>query len=128
MVTLAELDEIHERLGKADTLVAYYGALADVGVTGYDSYVADGRTVFRTADGQELETGANHDPLGVATDPDHAAVHETLARAAAGELGYLEMSRLLAGAGLERWSVDTRALTMTYSDVRGEVVLLEQLE
>jgi uncharacterized protein YbcV (DUF1398 family) len=127
MVTLAEIDDVHERLGNSDTLDAYCRALADLGVTGYDSYVVDGHTVFRTTDGQELVTPAYHDVVEVATEPDHAAVHATLARTEAGELGYTEMSRLLGAAGLERWSVDTQRLIMTYTDVLGEAVLVEQL-
>jgi uncharacterized protein YbcV (DUF1398 family) len=128
MVTLAEIDDIHERLGKADTLPAYCRALADLGVIAYDSYVSDGRTVFRTADGGELDTGPNHEIVEIAAEPEHDAVHDTLARAGSGELGYGEMSRLLGAAGLERWSVDTRQQVMTYVDVLGETVLAERLE
>jgi len=127
MVTLAEIDEVHDRLGRADTLGEYCRALADLGVTGYTSYVVDGRTAFQTSDGRELVTGANHEPLEVATKPDHAAVRAALARAAAGEVGYVEMSRLLGAAGLECWSVDTARQTMTYTDVLGDVVLVEHL-
>ena len=127
MVTLAEIDLVHEQLGKADTLDAYCRALAELGVTGYDSYVLDGHTVFRTKDGDELSTPAYHDVVEIAAEPDHAAVHGVLARAEAGEIGYVEMSELLGAAGLERWSVDTRQLVMTYTDVLGETVLSEQL-
>ena len=127
MVTLAEINDLHERLGKADTLAAYGRALADLGVTGYDSYVADGRTVFRTADGDDLITPAHHDLVEIAMEPDHAAILATLARAEAGELGYVEMSTLLGAAGLERWSVDTLRQVMTYVDVLGETVLAEHL-
>ena len=127
MVTLAEIDAVHELLGHADTLAEHCRALADLGVTGYDSHVVDGRTVFRTTDGDELVTPAHHEVVALATEPDHAEAHATLARASAGEVGYVEMSRLLGAAGLERWSVDTQGLTMTYLDVRGRVVLVEQL-
>ena len=127
MVTLADLDVVHERLGKADTLDAYCRALADLGVIGYDSYVIDGRTEFHLDAGDDLVTPAHHDLVDMASEPDHAAVRSTLARAEAGELGYVEMSILLGAAGLERWSVDTQRLTMTYTDVLGEAVLVEQL-
>ena len=127
MVTLAEIDAVHEQLGKADTLDAYCHALADLGVTGYDSYVFDGHTVFHLNSGDDLVTPAHHDLVEVATEPDHAAVHTVLGRAEAGELGYVEMSELLGAAGLERWSVDTRQLVMTYVDVHGEAALVEHL-
>ncbi len=128
MVTLADLDLLHQQLGRADTLDAYCRALADLGVTGYDSHVVDGRTVFRTTEGDELVTPAHHDLIEIATEPDHAAVRATLSRADAGEIGYVEMSELLGAAGLERWSVDTRRLVMTYVDVLGVTVLTEKLD
>ncbi|MEO6606701.1 MAG: DUF1398 family protein [Aeromicrobium sp.] len=127
MVTLAEIDIVHDQFGKADTLDTYCRALDDLGVVSYDSYVVDGHTAFRTAAGDELATPAHHELVEVAAEPDHAAVHATLARAAAGEIGYVEMSTLLGAAGLDRWSVDTRRLVMTYTDVLGETVLVEQL-
>ncbi len=127
MVTLAEIDLVHEELGKADTLDAYCRALADLGVTGYASYVIDGHTVFRTEAGDQLATPAHHDAVAIAAEPDHAAVRSVLARAATGEIGYVEMSQLLGNAGLESWSVDTHRLEMTYTDVNGDIVLVERL-
>ncbi len=126
-MTLAQIDLLHERLGKADSLDEYCRALADLGVTGFDSYVVDGHTVFRTTEGTELASPAHHDVVEIAVAPDHAAVRRALDRAAAGEVGYVEMSTLLGAAGLERWSVDTQRLVMTYVDSLGETVLVEQL-
>ncbi len=45
MVTLAEIDAVHDQFGMADTLDAYCRALADLDVTGYDSSSSTGTRV-----------------------------------------------------------------------------------
>jgi hypothetical protein len=37
------------------------------------------------------------------------------------------MSRGMADSGLERWTVDTHAMTMTFYNRSGEVLLVEQI-
>jgi uncharacterized protein YbcV (DUF1398 family) len=37
------------------------------------------------------------------------------------------MSKGLAASGIERWSVDTHAMTMTFYDRSGEALLVEQV-
>ena len=53
---------------------------------------------------------------------DHLRRHER------GETSYLEMSRGLAQSGIERWSVDCRAMTKTFYDSAGHAVLVEQIK
>jgi len=45
-----------------------------------------------------------------------------------GETSYLEMSRALAYDGIERWTVDTKAMTMTFSNRAGDALLVESIE
>jgi uncharacterized protein YbcV (DUF1398 family) len=44
-----------------------------------------------------------------------------------GETSYLEMSKGLADSGIERWTVDTHAMTMTFYDRSGDVLLVEKI-
>jgi hypothetical protein len=39
--TIEQIDELHRRLGRADTLVDYVRSLAELGVVRYDSFVSD---------------------------------------------------------------------------------------
>lgn len=127
MVTLAQIEDVHDRLGSRESLGAYVRELREIGVSGYDSFLSDGRTEFSCSDGTTLTSGVHHEALAVVAEPDHAAIHDALAKAQRGDSSYLEMSKELADAGLERWSVDTVALTMTYVDIAGRHVLVEQL-
>lgn len=45
-----------------------------------------------------------------------------------GRLGYLEMSKVLADSGVEKWTVNTAEATMTYCDKAGNKLLIEKLD
>ena len=44
------------------------------------------------------------------------------------ETTYLEMSKGLAQSGIEKWTVDTGRMTMTFYDKTGREMLVEQIE
>jgi hypothetical protein len=44
-----------------------------------------------------------------------------------GETSCLEMSTGLADNGIERWTVDTEAMTITFSDRSGAVLMVDQI-
>jgi uncharacterized protein YbcV (DUF1398 family) len=41
---------------------------------------------------------------------------------------YLEMSKGLAESGIEKWTVDTNRMTMTFYDKAGKEMLVEAIE
>jgi uncharacterized protein YbcV (DUF1398 family) len=43
------------------------------------------------------------------------------------ETTYLEMSKGLAQSGIEKWTVDTGRMTMTFCDKAGREMLVEQI-
>jgi uncharacterized protein YbcV (DUF1398 family) len=67
-----------------------------------------------------------HDVLSVAETGQCEAFLHHLRRHEQGQTTYLEMSRGLAQSGIEKWTVDTNRMTMTFSDQAGQVMLVEQ--
>ncbi len=63
----------------------------------------------------------------IALTSDRDAFLDHLQRHARGETSYLDMSRGLADSGIEKWTVETRAMTMTFYDRAGDVQLVEQI-
>jgi uncharacterized protein YbcV (DUF1398 family) len=70
---------------------------------------------------------AVHDELTVAETSDRDAFLDHLRRHEQGETSYLEMSRGMADSGIERWTVDSHAMTMSFCDRSGDVPLVEQI-
>jgi uncharacterized protein YbcV (DUF1398 family) len=128
MFTLEEIEEIHGRLGSAETLSEYVRSLAALGVERYDSFVCDGHSEYAGCGDRRVTSGALHAVLSVAQKSDHDAFLGHLKRHGRGETSYVEMSEGLAESGIEKWGVDTHAMTMTFYDRAGNVLLVEQIQ
>ena len=127
MFTIEQIEELHERLGNAETLADYVRSLSALGVTRYDSFVANGHSEYLGNDAHRVVSHAVHEEMTIAEHSDHDAFADHLRRHERGETNYLEMSRGLAESGSERWTVDTSAMTMTFYDRSGNALLVEQI-
>jgi uncharacterized protein YbcV (DUF1398 family) len=127
MFTMAQIDDLHDRLGRADSLADYLRGLAAIGVVRFESFVTDGRSEYFSADDQRVVSAAHHEVLVVSQPSDRDAFLEHLRRHADGETSYVEMCRGLAAAGVEKWVADTSDLTMTYRDRAGVALLVDQV-
>jgi uncharacterized protein YbcV (DUF1398 family) len=125
--TIEQIEELHGRLGCAKTLADYVRSLAGIGVVRYHSYVSDGHSEYLGHDGHRVISQPVHDQLPVAVVSDRKAFLDHLRRHERGETSYLEMSKGMADSGVERWTVDTHAMTMTFHDRSGELLLAEHI-
>ncbi|MDC5696876.1 DUF1398 domain-containing protein [Intrasporangium calvum] len=124
---MAQIEELHGRLGRAETLADYLRGLAELGVVRFESFLVDGHSEFFSADGGRVVSAPHHELLTVAETTDRAAFFEHLQRHRDKETSYVEMSAGLAASGVEKWVGDTAALTMTYVDRAGVALLVEQV-
>ena len=126
MFTLGQIDDIHGRFGRQDTLVQYLRALNAIGVERSDSFIADGHSEYFGTGGETVVTPA-HEVLTIAATSSRDGLIQSLARHSQGETSYLEMSEGLARSGVEKWTFDTSALTIAYYDKAGNELLTEAL-
>lgn len=124
---MEQIEELHGRLGSAKTLAEYVRSLAGIGVVRYVSYVSDGHSEYFGHDGRRVMSPPIHDQLSVAVDTDREAFLEHLGRHERGQTSYLEMSRALADSGVQGWTVDTHAMTMTFQGRSGEALLTDHI-
>lgn len=128
MFTHEQVNDIHDRLGDRGTLGGYLRALRDIGVETYDSYITDGHSEYFGADGQKLVGPAFHETFAIAETCDREEFLQYMQQVEQGGVGYAEMSKALAGHGVERWTFDTEKSTITYLDKAGNVLLGEKVE
>jgi uncharacterized protein YbcV (DUF1398 family) len=124
---MGQIDDLHARLGSAESLADYMRGLAEIGVVRFESFLVDGHSEFFDADGRSVVSPAHHQDLSVADVSDPAALLEHLRRHTDKDTSYVEMSAGLAASGIERWVADTAALTMTYRDRNGVALLVEDV-
>ena len=68
-----------------------------------------------------------HEVLPVAEIGQRETFLQHLGRHERRETTYLEMSRGLAQSGIEKWTVDTGRMTMTFYDKAGTEMVVEQI-
>jgi len=127
MFTIEQINDLHARLGSAKTLPEYVRALKGLGVERYDSYLADGHSEYFGQAGQKVVSPPVHEVLAVAEISQRETFLQHLVRQERRETTYVEMSRGLAHSGIEKWTVDTARMTMTFYDKAGTEMLVEQI-
>jgi uncharacterized protein YbcV (DUF1398 family) len=127
LFTIEQIDGLHARLGNAKTFKAYVLALKAIGVQRYDSCLADGHSEYFGQSGYRVVSPPVHEVLPVAETSHREAFLEHLRRHEQRETTYLEMSSGLAQSGIEKWTVDTVRMTMTFYDKSGREMLVEQI-
>jgi uncharacterized protein YbcV (DUF1398 family) len=127
MFTIEQIDDIHARLGSAKTFPEHVRALKAIGVERSDSYLADGHSEYFAQGGQRVVSPPVHPMLAIVETSQRETFLQHLGRHERRETTYLEMSRGLAESGIEKWTVDTDRMTMTFYDKAGTEMLVEQI-
>jgi uncharacterized protein YbcV (DUF1398 family) len=127
MFTIKQINDLHDRLGNAKTFPEYVRALKAIGVERSDSYLSDGHSEYFGQGGHKVVSPPVYEVLAVAEAGRREAFLEHLSRHERRETTYLEMSRGLAQSGIEKWTVDTGRMTMTFYDKAGREMLVEQI-
>ena len=127
MFTIEQINELHARLGSAKMLPQYLRALKALGVERYDSYLFDGHSEYFAQGGQRVVSPPEHEVLAVAQTSQREAFLDHLRRHEQSQTTYLEMSKGLAQSGIEKWTVDTGKMTMTFYDKSGRELLVEHI-
>jgi uncharacterized protein YbcV (DUF1398 family) len=127
MFTIEQINDLHDRLGSAKTFPEYVRALKALGVERCDSYLADGHSEYLGHGGQRVISPPVHEVLPVAATGQRETFLQHLGRHERRETTYLEMSRGLVQSGIEKWTVDTDRMTMTFYDKAGTEMLVEQI-
>jgi uncharacterized protein YbcV (DUF1398 family) len=119
MFTIEQINDIHDRLGSAKTLPEYVRALKAIGVERSDSYLAGGHSEYFGQAGHRVISPPVHEVLPVAATSQRETFLQHLRRHEGRETTYLEMSRGLPESGIEKWTVVTGRMTMTFYDNAG---------
>jgi uncharacterized protein YbcV (DUF1398 family) len=128
MFTIEQINDLHDRLGTMETFPQYVRALKSAGVQRYDSYLVDGHSEYFGAEGYTVKSLAVHAQLTVADTSNRQEFLEHLKLHNQHKTSYLEMSQGLAESGIEKWTVDTNRMTMTFYDKAGNEMLVEAIE
>jgi uncharacterized protein YbcV (DUF1398 family) len=125
--TIADVEDVHDRLGTAATLPEYLRELNAMGVARSDSFLSDGHSEYVSEDGHRVVGPATHEPLVVAEAASPGQARDLLERHSRGESSYFEMSKGLAASGIAKWIFDTQRMTISYCDVADHEIFVDEI-
>lgn len=128
MFTLEQIDDIHHRFGKSDTLSQYLEALKNIGVDKYDSFITDGHSEYFGRHGYKVVSPPVYEEISIAETCNRESFLKHLNLHNQGKTNYLEMCKGLADSGIEKWTFDTNNLTIAYYDPVGNEILIETIK
>lgn len=124
MFTLDQIKATHARVKSGADFPQYVADMNALGVLQYTQYVADGTTVYAGHD-HKVASPAKYASFLIADMADTDQLQHHLKIHQAGKTDYLTFCGQAAEHGVEKWTVDTMALTCTYYDKSGNVILTE---
>ena len=94
---------------------------------GTSFFVTDGHTVFYGKDGNQLQTEPTYAARGIAAEADAGKFKLLLQLHQQGKTDFAIFCKDCAETGVEKWVVDTAAMTCTYYDTAHNNMLAEKI-
>ena len=127
MFTIDQINEAHAKVKSGADFPNYIQDLIKLGVTGFETFVTDGHTVYFGADGAEIQSSATYTTLKLADESDKDQFIEDLKDHQQGKTNYQTFCLDCAWSGVEKWVVDMSKMTCTYYDKEGSEMLAEAI-
>lgn len=126
MFTLEQINEARSRVKSGADFPTLVHALIQLGVYRYTTWLTDGHSDYEGMD-QRISSPPGHAPLPIADRSDRDHFVTRVRHHQQGGSDYPTICNEARAAGVQRWVVDTEAMTCTYFTPSGEVVLLERI-
>ncbi|NEW83145.1 MAG: DUF1398 domain-containing protein [Mariniphaga sp.] len=127
MFTIDQINEAHTKVKSGADFPNYIQDLIKLGVTGFETFVADGHTVYLGKDRVEIQSEATYTVIKLADESDKDQFQEDLKDHQQGKTNYQTFCLDCAWSGIEKWVVDMSKMTCTYYDKAGNEMLVEAI-
>lgn len=127
MFTSDQIKAAHSKVKTGADFPAYIKEIKSLGVTGYDTYVADGHVNYHGADGHSVTAPAKYETLTIADTYNGEEFTKELRAHQQGKTDYLTFINMCATTGIEKWAMDITQMTCTYYNKAGDKMLTEQI-
>ncbi|HZV69536.1 MAG TPA: DUF1398 family protein [Saprospiraceae bacterium] len=127
MFTVEQVKAAHSKVKSGADFPAYIQEIKKLGVTLYETYVADGHTDFYGVNHYKTTAPAKYAELTIAETSKSEQFKKELREHQQGKTDYLTFIGMCATFGIERWVVRMNKMTCTYFDIAGNEILQEQI-
>lgn len=127
MFTVEQIKQAHSKVKSGADFPAYIKEIKELGVTGYEAFVADGHINYWGSNNYQTSAGAKYAGLDVAASSDSGQFRKDLRAHQLGETDYPTFCNDCAKSGIEKWVIIMEDMTCTYYDKAGNAVLVEAI-
>lgn len=127
MFTIDQIKSAHSKVKSGADFPAYIQDLKKIGVTNYETFVADGHTDYYGTNQYKTSSTATYEVLPIASSSSPEQFKADLKAHQQGKTDYPTFCNDCAKSGIEKWVVCLQKMTCTYFDKAGNEILTEQI-
>ncbi|MBP6810705.1 MAG: DUF1398 domain-containing protein [Saprospiraceae bacterium] len=127
MFTLEQIKAAHSKVKSGADFPTYIKEIKALGVTHYETFVADGHTDYHGANDYTAKVPAKYDPLVIADTANAEQFKAELLAHQQGKTDFLTFIKMCATFGIEKWAINMDKMTCTYFDKAGNEMLVEEI-
>lgn len=127
MFTVEQIKEKHSKVKSGADFPAYIQDIKQLGVTAYETFVADGHTDYYGSNDYKTSTTGKYERLSIAEVSSSEQFKADLKAHQLGKTNYSTFCNDCAKSGIEKWMVSMDKMTCAYYDRAGNEVLVEQI-
>jgi len=127
MFTAEQLHTAHSKVKSGADLPAYIQEIKALGVTHYQTYVADGHIDYHGANQHIAKVPAKYPEMAISDIVNREEFKSELKAHQQGKTDFLTFIQMCASVGIEKWEICMDKMTCTYYDKAGNEVLTETI-
>jgi uncharacterized protein YbcV (DUF1398 family) len=127
MFTVDQIKTAHSKVKSGADFPAYIRDLRNLGVTYYETFVADGHTDYHGGNSHNTTSPAKYENKTIAATTNETEFKADLKAHQDGKTNYLTFCEDAARSGIEKWAVCMDEMTCTYYDKAGNKILVEAI-
>jgi uncharacterized protein YbcV (DUF1398 family) len=127
MFTITQIKSAHSKVKSGADFPLYIQDLIKLGVTYYETFVADGHTDYYGVNDYKITSPAKYEILIVAEKSNEEQFKTDLKIHQDGKTDYPTFCSDCAKSGIEKWAVCMEKMTCTYYDKAGNEMLVEDI-
>lgn len=124
------MDQIHDAFKKVSSGADFPQLVQDlksIGVTHYDKYVADGRTIYYGTNNYTVDGDTKYTSLIVNANSSAEKLKHSISIHQQGQTDYPTFCMQAADAGVYKWTTHMIEMTVTYLDEQGTTLTVEPI-
>ena len=127
MFTIEQIKAAHSKVKSGADFPNYVQDLINLGITSYETLVADGKTTYFGKQGFSVETEPVYAKLSVAENSNKTQFITDLRNHQKGSTNYFTFCNDCAISGIEKWVVNMTQMSCTYYDKFSNEMLVEKI-